>query len=157
MWITSLVALWALAVAVFDWKQRRVPNAVLLLLAVPAVFYEALFRHGLLGVGIGQSLFGCAIGGIVLLPGGYLSRQVAAGDVKYAMVQGFVLGVAAILEALVAAGLAIGVLAVVVRVLKIDRQPGKFQSIGLPAAVPLTVGFIWALGHLYVLPAWDKP
>lgn len=136
-WIAGLLALWALAVAVFDVRQRRVPNTLLILLAVPAALVLAFNRQGLLGAGIGASLAGLVLGAAPLFAG-YLSGQVGAGDVKLSAVQGFVLGLAGCFEALLVSGVVLGLMTV----LALQRKQDDDTKLRLPAAVALVVGFI---------------
>jgi prepilin peptidase CpaA len=146
-WITGPLALWALAVAVFDLKQRRVPNVLLVLVAVPAITVFPLAGHGLLGAGIGQSLIGLGIGALPYLPG-YLLGKVGAGDVKFAGLQGFLLGGMGAFKAFLAGAVALGSIAVIVAI----RKRSKEEAARLPAAVALAVGFLWVICGGYLMP-----
>jgi Flp pilus assembly protein protease CpaA len=143
-WIPGLLAIWALAVAVCDVTRRRVPNALLILLAVPALLSLAVDHHGLLGVGVADSLAGFAVGTVPLLVGYWMGRVgmrlVGAGDVKLSGLQGFILGGAGSGKALLISGLVLGLMSAwaLVRLKFAESAP----SVRLPAAVALVVGFV---------------
>ena len=138
--LTGLLVIWALAVAVYDVRQRRVPNVLLILLAVPALL-AAVFNHrGLLGPGIWESLAGLLLGAAPLLAG-YLIRQVGAGDVKLSALQGFVLGVGSAGKALLISGIVLGLMSAYAFLRKKEQTP----QMRLPAALDLVVGFVATL------------
>jgi len=141
--IASVLTAWALVVAIFDWRRRRVPNPALILVAVPAVLALVFYRKGLLGAGVVESLVGFAFGAVILLPG-YLSKQIGAGDVKLAALLGLLLGIKSALLAMLAAGIVIGLMAVIAKVrFRKDKNPGY----RLPGAVALVAGFEWSLWY----------
>jgi prepilin peptidase CpaA len=148
--IAGLLAIWALAVAAFDWKQRRVPNLLLALVAVPAIVAFPVARHGLLGAGIEQSLIGLGIGALPYLPG-YMLGKVGAGDVKLSGLQGFLLGGGGAVKAFVVAAIALGLIAIFVA---LTKKSDRNQASRLPAAVALVVGFLWVVSGSYMLPGW---
>lgn len=148
-WIAGLLAVWALAVAAFDLRQRRVPNALLVLVAVPAIVAFPVVRHGLLGVGIEQSLIGLGIGALPYLPG-YMLGKVGAGDVKLSGLLGFLLGAAGAFKAFVVGAFALGLIAGLFALRKSD----PVHASRLPAAVALVVGFLWVISGSYLLPGW---
>lgn len=82
---------WAGAIAWKDWASRRIPNAALALVLIPAALAVAVNGQGLLGEGILGSGLGMLIALGVLLPG-YASGRLGAGDVKFAACLGFLLG-----------------------------------------------------------------
>lgn len=147
--IAGLLAVWALAAAVFDWRQRRVPNLLLAAAAVPALLSFALFQHGLLGSGMLASTAGLAVGVLPWMPG-YLLGKVGAGDVKLSGVQGFLLGIGGAPQSCLAAAVALGLIAMLVRLLK----PKSVEPSRLPAAVAIVVGFLWVLTGNFLLPGW---
>jgi len=136
-WILGPLVVWALAVAVYDVRQRRVPNVLLILLGVPALLAVAVNRHGLLGAGIWESLGGLVLGAAPLLAG-YLIRQVGAGDVKLSALQGFILGWAGVGKALLISGVVLGLMSLAALRWKRKDKP-QFK---LPAALALVVGFV---------------
>ncbi len=138
--LTGLLVVWALAVAVYDVIQRRVPNVLLILLGVPALLAVAVNRHGLLGAGIPGSLAGLLIGAAPLLAG-YVIRQVGAGDVKLSGLQGFILGAGSIGKALLIAGVVLGLMSLYAQFRKNKQTP----QMRLPAALALVVGFVATL------------
>jgi prepilin peptidase CpaA len=135
--IWSLILAWAFAVAVFDIRQRRIPNVLLVALAVPAVLALAVNRQGLLGAGIQDSLLGLLLGAAPLLAG-YLMRQVGAGDVKLSGLQGLVLGVDGAGKALLVSGIVLGLMSALALLEKTTEKPRA----RLPAGVALVVGFV---------------
>lgn len=82
---------WALTIAWSDWRHRRVPNVLLLLLLVPALLALLINGNGLLGVERWPSFMGFFLAGGVLLPG-YALGKMGAGDVKFAACLGLLLG-----------------------------------------------------------------
>lgn len=76
-----IIGVWALVVAVSDWRQRRIPNTLLVAAAAGAVL--GLFLHGrsLLGASGSSVALGVALGFLLTVPG-YLMRALGAGDVK---------------------------------------------------------------------------
>ncbi len=148
-WMTGLFVTWALAVAVYDVTQRRVPNVLLILLAVPALLALVVNQHGLLGAGVWESLSGLGLGAAPLLAG-YLSRQVGAGDVKLSALQGFVLGIGGVGKALLVSGMALGVMTV----WALFRKKEQTARLRLPAAVALVVGFIATILVDYLPSGW---
>lgn len=145
----TALTVWALAVAAFDWRQRRVPNPALILVVVPALLALVVYRKGLLEIEVWESLAGFAFGTVILLPG-YIAKQLGAGDVKLAAVMGLLLGIRNLLPALLVAGLTIGLMAVAA---KIKFRKSENQSYRLPGAVALVVGFEWSLWHKVVMGA----
>lgn len=127
-----MVAAWAAAIAVWDLRQRRVPNLALL----PAVLMLAagfvLDGRTPLGAGWQSSLAGAVIATFLLLPG-YALRKLGAGDVKMAAVLGALAGWAATIEILLFAALALGLMA-------IGAAGVGRRSARLPAAVALAAG-----------------
>jgi len=138
-WMTGLCAIWALAVAIYDVRQRRVPNALLTLLAIPAVLTLVVNHRGLLGAGIGDSLAGLVVGSAPLLAG-YFIRQVGAGDVKLSGLQGLVLGMGDSLKALLISGIVLGVMTAFA-LFDLQRRE-QARPLRIPAAVALVIGFI---------------
>ncbi|MDB5974819.1 MAG: prepilin peptidase [Nevskia sp.] len=147
--IPSLLVIWALAVAGYDLRQRRVPNLLLLVVAVPAVLSFGVFRQGLLGMGGGSSLLGLVVCALPYLPG-YIWGKVGAGDVKFAGLQGFLLGGVGAFKAFIVSAVALGLIAVFAALAKSDRV----HASRLPAAVALAVGFLWVVLGGYLLSGW---
>lgn len=139
-WMTGLFAIWALAVAVYDVTQRRVPNVLLILLAVPSVLAVVVNHHGLTGASVGSSLAGLCLGAAPLLAG-YFIRQVGAGDVKLSGLQGFVLGWEGAGTALLISGIVLGLMSAYALFRKNEKTP----HMRLPGALALVVGFVATL------------
>jgi prepilin peptidase CpaA len=86
-----LLSGWSLAIAVADWRMRRIPNGLLLLGCALVAVYWGLVGEGPLGLSWRSSLIGLGFGALVWMPG-YLLGQVGAGDVKLAACCGLLLG-----------------------------------------------------------------
>jgi len=138
LWLAGLFAAWGAAIAWFDIRQRRIPNALLILLAVPAVLAVVVYRQGLLGAGALDSLSGLFVGAAPLLAG-YFIRQVGAGDVKLSALQGFILGVNGACKALLIGGVILGLMSALAYVRLKQREPRVKK---LPAGLALVVGFV---------------
>lgn len=135
--VTAALLGWALAIAVIDWRQRRVPNLLLLTLLLPAVAVLSFRGVGLLPVGWVASLIGLAMGLVVTLPG-YTVSKLGAGDVKLAAVMGFVLGWPLVSWALMLAALVLGAMSLAVVAI---FGYANAKTVRLPAAVALAGGF----------------
>ena len=93
--MTSIYLMWLLFVATYDFRQRRVPNWLVLAGAISAlvalVFEMGPLKHewttALLGAGVG-------FGGLLLF---YAMGWMGAGDVKFAGVLGLWIGLSALL------------------------------------------------------------
>jgi prepilin peptidase CpaA len=142
-----VLAIWALAVAIFDVRLRRVPNFLLVLVAVPTCLMLIFNRSGPLHVGAGSAALGLAVALLLLLPG-YLIGSVGAGDVKLGAVLGLLLGLSGVLWALLCAALVLGTMAVAVKL----RWPQLAKAYRLPGAVALAIGFEIAT---WVRPLWS--
>ena len=142
----SCLAAWAVVIAAFDLRQRRIPNLALVLVVAPAIVSLAAYGGGLIGVSLLQSLGGCVFAGALLVPG-YLARQVGAGDVKLAAVMGLLLGLSNSLMMLLVSGVVIGLMALVARL-----RLGKLRSSDyrLPGGLALAIGFVWSLWTHFV-------
>lgn len=95
MTLTSACLLWLLLIAVYDFRQRRVPNWLVLagaFLALAALAWGA----GPLGRDWTAALLGAGVGFGFLLPF-YAFRLMGAGDVKFAGALGLWLGLWALL------------------------------------------------------------
>lgn len=145
----SLLAFWALTAAVFDWRQRRVPNGLLIVAAIPAVVSLLVWRRGVLGIDLWSSFIGFVIGVLPYLPG-YVMGKAGAGDVKLSGLQGLLLGGAGAFKAFLVGAAALGCIALFVALSK----PGGDHAARLPAAVALAVGFLWVILGDYLLPGW---
>ncbi|MES2684416.1 MAG: A24 family peptidase [Pseudomonadota bacterium] len=144
--LTAALLLWAVAIAAVDWRQRRVPNAMLLLLLLPAIAVLSIRGEGLLQTTWPASLLGFAVALGVTLPGYWVSR-LGAGDVKLAAVLGFVQGWPLVSYTLVAAGLLLGLGALVMVVM---AGFADVRKVRVPSAWALLVGFaavlLWQSG-----------
>lgn len=110
--VSSLVfAAWAAAVAVCDYRSRRVPNALVAVGLIAALTF-ALVHGSPFGMTPVRALAGAAVGLVALMPF-FALGVMGAADVKVFAVLGAWCGVDALLGLWVAASLAAGVHAVV--------------------------------------------
>ncbi len=138
-----LLALWALGVAAWDVRYRRVPHAALIAAAAVALVLLVARGQGPLGAGWASSAAGAALGLALWLPG-YRQHRLGAGDVKLAGCIGLLLGVAAAAEAMLYAALLLGLMAAGAR---LARRP----QARLPAAVAFAGGMLL---RLFGGPQW---
>lgn len=130
--------LWSLVVAVIDWRWRRVPNGLLLLMLGVMLSMQLWRGLGPLQVEPVQALAGLACGLLLTLPG-YLLSRLGAGDVKLAAVIGGLLGWPHVLWGLLAAALLLGAMSLSVLAVMGLAQA---RALRLPAAVALVGGFV---------------
>lgn len=123
--------------AFWDLRQRRIPNGLLLVAAVPGLVLLLLTGQGPIGAGWLASLAGAAIGAALWLPG-YGLRKLGAGDVKLAACIGGLLGGLAALEAMLLAAAILGLMALVAAL-------AHGRAYRLPAAVALCGGMLLRL------------
>ena len=103
MMLTPTCLLWLLLVAVYDFRQRRVPNW--LVLAGAAVALAALaFGAQPFGVTWSSALWGAGVGFAFLLFF-YVIRLMGAGDVKFAAALGLWVGLSALAQIWIVASL----------------------------------------------------
>ena len=167
-WLVAVVVLWA---ALFDWRQRRIPNRLTLPLLLAGLSYH-LISGGMSG--LGWSVAGMALAGGLLLVF-YLLGATGAGDVKLAAAIGAWCGPAATFLVLAYAALAGGAVALLwvlaqcarcrsieplrslgLRLVALWIQPrvapevvrsARFRHRSLPYAVPIAAGFwYWLVG-----------
>lgn len=134
-----LLAAWAAVISVWDFRERRIPNWLLMAAALTGIGLLLVQGQGVTGAGWLASLAGVAIGIVVWLPG-WLLRKLGAGDVKLAGCIGGLLGGLAAVEAMLIAAAALGVMSVIA---SLSFGP----TYRLPAAAALSIGFIvrmWA-------------
>jgi prepilin peptidase CpaA len=128
--------LWAGLIAWVDWRTRRIPNVLLVLMLVPALMCLIVFPHGLSGA----DRWASALGFCTLLLGlpGYALGQFGAGDVKLMGVMGLILGWPAALVCLLASALLLGAMSLFV-VGHLGLRPAR--HVRLPGGVALAGGF----------------
>lgn len=128
--------LWAGLIAWVDWRMRRIPNALLALMLVPALVCLIVFPHGLLGAGRWASALG--FGSLLLGLPGYALGQFGAGDVKLMAVMGLILGWPSVAVWLLASALLLGAMALVT-VARLGLESAR--GLKLPGGVALAGGF----------------
>jgi prepilin peptidase CpaA len=136
------LGVWALAVASSDWRQRRIPNALLApaaALALLVLLIQGASPLGASGMAVAK---GAGLALLLTLPG-YLFRALGAGDVKLLFVIALLGGVwitfgsFAIGALLTAAG---GLLDLKVRsLLGLDPKQGRHLPFGSALAVGLLI------------------
>ncbi|MES2024387.1 MAG: prepilin peptidase [Pseudomonadota bacterium] len=100
------------AIVGYDILFRRVPNGVLLLALLAHAGYFFVTGHGITGVDVSQSLIGGVVGLLIFLPL-YIWRVMGAGDVKFLIVLGALLGLKGLIGAWLLGSLLAGVHAIV--------------------------------------------
>ncbi|HEY9545706.1 MAG TPA: prepilin peptidase [Solimonas sp.] len=135
MIVSALLVAWAGFIAWHDQRRRKVPNAALILVLVPAVLALCFERHGLLNASVWSSLGGMTLSFALTFPG-YALRRFGAGDVKFATVLGLLLGTARGIEFMLGASLLMGAVALALSMTKLPKEM-KF-----PAAPMLAAAFV---------------
>lgn len=80
--LTLLLVCWAIVVAYFDIRYRRIPNVLSLGAWVAALLILLTQGHSLTGASLASTGGAAAFALLVTLPG-YLTHRLGAGDVKY--------------------------------------------------------------------------
>lgn len=132
----ALIA-WALAVAIRDYRARRIDNLVLLAAFLPAVAWLVWHGHGILGQSVRSSCIGFVVAGAVFLPGFALGKS-GGGDVKFAAVCGLIAGAGGSLVMMLVAALVIGASSAATYFL--GHRPAG-QNRRLPAGPAIATGF----------------
>lgn len=114
-----------LAVSVSDVRSRRIPNRLVLWLALLGLIFSTVSLSGVRGLGFG--LAGLAVGFAIWFPF-YPLRLLGAGDVKLFAAAGAWLGPGLALKAALISMLAGGVLALVVLVVQRRLREGAAQT-----------------------------
>ncbi|MDR5774073.1 MULTISPECIES: A24 family peptidase [unclassified Caballeronia] len=124
---------WALAVVLFDWQRRSIPNS---LVAAGGVFALAFAALGIspFQTAIGFALLGALAGFAALLPF-YLLGMMGAADVKAFAVLGAWCGPRELVGVWVAASLAAAVHALVLLARREDRVVLSLRSLAAHASV----------------------
>lgn len=138
MVVPGLIAVWAAWVALYDWRQQRVPNLLLLPVLVCAVLAVAINRQSLLGAGVVEALLGMVVAAAPWMLG-YGLRQVGAGDVKFAAILGLIVGLPVAATATLMTAVIAGVIS-----LQLRRMGGR--GLRWPLAPALVAGFAGAYG-----------
>lgn len=139
--ITGALLAWALLIALADWRWRKVPNGLLLLLLLPALLMLLLNGQGLQSASWGESLLGAGLALVLTLPG-YLVSRLGAGDVKLAAVMGLVQGWPLAAWTLLASALLLGGMALL---MVLHLGFANARTVRMPAAIAFAGGFIATL------------
>jgi len=107
----AFLLLLCVAIIVYDVLFRRVPNSLLLLALLVHTGYMIATGSGYAGIDIRQSLLGAAIALVVFVPL-YALRAMGAGDVKFLVVLGALLGLKVLFVAWLVGSLIAGLHAV---------------------------------------------
>jgi Flp pilus assembly protein protease CpaA len=133
--------IWAIVIGVFDWRQHRIPNALLVLALVPAILVLAIDPIGLLGSDRVMSFLGLLIGFFIFIPG-YIAAVSGAGDVKLSAVCGLLLGQQRMIEATLVMGVGLLAFAAIL----IQRHGwAQARRKRFPAGVAIAAGFLVAM------------
>jgi prepilin peptidase CpaA len=89
--LTGSLVLWSLAIAVFDLRQRRIPNLLTLPAALTGFAWMALSGRCMLGDTWDSGLWAGVFGLAVTVPA-YATGKLGAGDAKYLMAIGVLSG-----------------------------------------------------------------
>jgi len=134
---TAALLIGALVVAIRDQRSRRIDNWLLVVPLVVDVWFWWSSAHGVLGHGFTESALGMLFAGAVFLPG-YLLKASGGGDVKFAAVCGWLLGLRAGLAMMLVAAGSLGVLSAVTY---FRRARTADRSTRLPAGPSIAIGF----------------
>ena len=108
----SLLVIWCLACAIYDLKQRRLPNFLTLGMHIPALVVLILTGQGLLGASVSSSFAAWGLALLLTLPA-YAFNWLGAGDVKFLAALGLLTGLNFLLTSYVFAGLLSGLIVLV--------------------------------------------
>lgn len=143
---------WATIAAVFDARDRRLPNWLTLGGFAVGAVYALAAGVSLLGGNTANAMFAAAIAFLLLLPM-YLAGWMGAGDVKLFAAMGMLGGSKVLLPTLLIASIVAGIGALVL----LRRNRKNTDAAEVPAKRPLPYGVGLALGFaasvLDVLPA----
>ena len=89
--MTVFTVLLCIAVIAYDFMFRRVPNGLLLLFLLAHIASVIVDGHGVGGIDVWNSVIGAVLGLMVFVPL-YVWRVMGAGDVKFLVVIGVLLG-----------------------------------------------------------------
>lgn len=106
---TAALVAWGVAVAICDWRTRRIPNLLLLAMLIPELIVLIVRGEGLLGHNATAGLVGASLAAAVFLPG-YLMGLSGGGDVKLAACCGLIVGMPGTLLMLFVAAIILGLL-----------------------------------------------
>jgi prepilin peptidase CpaA len=138
---------WATIAAVFDARDRRLPNWLTLGGFVVGAIYALVTGVSLLGGNTANAMFAAAIAFLLFFPM-YLAGWMGAGDVKLFAAMGMLGGSKVLLPTLLIAGIVAGIGALVLLGLNRKKATAKRP---VPYGVGLALGF--AVSVLDVLPA----
>jgi prepilin peptidase CpaA len=138
---------WATIAAVFDVRDRRLPNWLTLGGFVVGAIYALVTGVSLLGGNTANAMFAAAIAFLLFFPM-YIAGWMGAGDVKLFAAMGMLGGSKILLPTLLIAGIVAGIGALVLLGLNRKKATAKRP---VPYGVGLALGF--AVSVLDVLPA----
>lgn len=161
MLTSGLLILWAAALAVFDWRQRRLPNLMLLFAWALGLVHAALTGVLPFGAAISDGL-GTAIVALLAFWPAYRAGWMGAGDVKLCATIGWLGGVKMLLAVLLIGTLLSGLIGLALLVPGLARHlSGKELAARLRGRIPygagLALGFIaWTVVLMRANPAFLK-
>ncbi|WP_211451812.1 A24 family peptidase [Collimonas antrihumi] len=166
LFLLLLFLVFCTMIFLYDYLFRRVPNIFLLIAIALQLGSFMLLSKGLNDVSWLSALSGLTIGFVFFLPL-YALRAMAAGDVKFFAVLGFLLGPAALLPVFIIASLIAAVHAVVIYASRLGIAPGlqlvalriarrswyqwmlekRGNRVGIPYAAYMAVAGAWIGTH----------
>lgn len=135
----TLLIVWAALAALYDWRQRQLPNWLTLGGLGCGLLWIFCAGSAPLGGDIGGNALAAGAALLALLPA-YLLGWLGAGDVKFYVAMGLLGGVPVLLPALLVAFLVAGAGALLVVL-----REGHGQGRRIPFGIGLALGFIIAV------------
>lgn len=109
-WPVWVLCLCVVIVAWVDWRTRKIPNLLLLLLLAGYIGGWLYTGQNLFGISLQMIVLGFFTGLLLLLPG-YLLGKLGAGDVKLLAVYGLFIGPMGVVVCMALAGILMGLYA----------------------------------------------
>ncbi len=145
-WTHLVVLVWALGLAFWDGRYRRLPNLATWGAMAVGVFWIILMGRGFLGGTASAAFLGLLLGFFVLLPA-YAFRLVGAGDVKFLMAIGMLGGATLVVQSYLL-GMAFALVPALFVWVRTQQKPRKVP-LGLGFGLACAVCVVWP----HLLPA----
>jgi len=141
------LAIWSVAILVWDLRHRQIPNLLIAAAWIPALVVTLVGGQGLLGQSLVSGLGGLAIAAAVTLPG-FFRSALGGGDVKLAACLGWIGGWAGALVMVLVAAVLLGLAAAMIVLrnrLGTGLAPASGKLLARFAAGPAFVIGFWAV------------